>query len=176
MAHTDRNGVQHQVYVWDAFVRSFHWMLVVSVTVAFISEKETLLHVWAGYVVGTLIAARFVWGFIGSRYARFSEFLYAPSTTLRYVRDLLILRAGERRIGHSPGGVYVIMLLLTCLACTVVTGVLIHDEEQRAEELHGVFTDIAFALVCVHIIGICLRSLVYRENLVRAMFTGYKRK
>ena len=112
MSHTNRKAVQHQIYVWDAFVRLFHWMLVASVAVAFLTEKALLIHVLAGYAVGALIAARVVWGFIGSRYARFSSFIYAPSITLRYVRDLLILRAGKRRIGHSPGGVYVIMLLL----------------------------------------------------------------
>jgi len=164
------------VYVWDAFVRSFHWTLVVSVTIAFLSEKGTLLHAVAGYAVGVLVAARVVWGFIGSRYARFSDFLYAPSTSLRYVYELLILRAGERRIGHSPGGVYVITLLLICLAGTVVTGVLVYDLGRRTEEWHGFFADIALALICVYIVGVCLRSFVYRENLIRAMLTGYKRK
>jgi len=176
MIRPDRKGIQDQVYVWDAFVRSFHWTLVLSVTVAFLSDKWTLLHAGAGYAAGALIVTRFIWGFIGSRYARFSEFLYAPATTLRYVCDLLILRAGERRLGHSPGGVYVIMLLLVFLAGTVATGVLVYDEEKWAEDWHRVFADIALTLVCVHVVGVSLRSFVYRENLVRAMITGYKRK
>lgn len=191
MSHTNRKAVQHQIYVWDAFVRLFHWMLVASVAVAFLTEKALLIHVLAGYAVGALIAARVVWGFIGSRYARFSAHVYAPSTTLRYIRDLLILRAGKRRIGHSPGGVYVIMFLLIFLAGTVVTGILVYGDEQQTgllagvvtnetgetvEEWHGIFADISLALICVHIVGVCLRSLVYRENLVRAMFTGHKRK
>ena len=176
MIEPDRKQISDQVYVWDAFVRSFHWTLVLSVTVAFLADKETLLHAWAGYAAGALIATRFLWGFIGSRYARFSEFLYAPSTTLRYVCDLLVLRAGERRIGHSPGGVYVITLLLVFLAGTVATGILVYDEGQWAEDWHRVFANIALALICVHIVGVFLRSFVYRENLVRAMITGFKRR
>jgi cytochrome b len=176
MIGSDRKGIQDQIYVWDAFVRSFHWMLVLSVTAAFLTEKGTSLHAGAGYAAGALIAARVVWGFIGSRYARFSEFLYPPSSTLRYVFDLLVLRAGERRIGHSPGGVYVITLLLVCLAGTVISGVLVYGDEQQAKDWHRVFADIALALVCVHIVGVCLRSFVYRENLFLAMLTGFKRK
>ena len=191
ISHTNLKAVQQKIYVWDAFVRFFHWMLVANVTVAFLTENALIIHVLAGYAVGALIAARVVWGFIGSRYARFSAFVYAPSTTIQYIRDLFILRAGKRRIGHSPGGVYVIMLLLIFLAGTVVTGILVYADEQltrslaglitkqtaeTVEEWHGIFAHVFLALICVHIVGICLRSFVYRENLVRAMFTGYKRK
>ena len=109
----------------DAFVRLFHWTLLVSFTVAYLTEDDPLtVHVWAGYMVGALIVARIVWGFVGSSRARFSDFLYKPTTTLRYVRDLVLFRGGERHLGHSPGGGYMVILLLVVLAATVVTGLM----------------------------------------------------
>ena len=192
MPDSDRKSVQPQIYVWDPFVRVFHWTLVVAFTVAYLTEDDLLVvHVWAGYVVGALVVARVVWGFVGSPHALFSDFVYTPATTLCYVRDLLLFRAGERRIGHSPGGCYVIIFLLVFLAATVVTGLIVYGGEQQAgplggmftketseavEEWHEVFANITLALSFVHIVGVVLRSFVYRENLVRAMFTGYKRQ
>ena len=99
-----RTPVQHQILVWDPFVRLFHWSLVVGFAVAYLTEDDLLtVHVWAGYLVGVLIVARVIWGFVGPRYARFSDFLYDPASTLRYVRELILLRA-KRHLGHSPGG------------------------------------------------------------------------
>ena len=111
MVKAQQAGVTSQVYIWDTFVRLFHWTLVVSFTVAYLTEDDLLtVHVWAGYVVGALIVARIVWGFVGSSRASFSDFLYKPTTTLRYVRGLVLFRGGERHLGHSPGGGYMVIL------------------------------------------------------------------
>jgi cytochrome b len=180
-----------QVYVWDPFVRLFHWSLVVAFTVAYLLTKEDVLqvHVWAGYVVGALVVARVIWGFVGPVRARFSDFLYTPAETLRYVRDLVLFRA-ERHLGHSPGGGAMIVLLLLFLAATVVTGLVVYGGDQQAgplagmftkefgesfEEAHEVIANITLALVLAHIAAVVLASFVFRENLVRAMVTGYKR-
>jgi cytochrome b len=180
---------QKSVYVWDLFVRFFHWTLVAGFTIAYFTEDPLIVHVWAGYVVGTLILARVVWGFIGSERARFSDFIYDPATTFYYVRDLLQFR-GRRYLGHSPGGGYMVVLLLAFLAATVVTGLLVYGGEQQAgplagmlskdtgesiEEVHEIVANITLALVIAHIVAGVLASFVHRENLVGAMITGYKR-
>jgi cytochrome b len=184
-----RVPVQDQIYVWDPLVRIFHWTLVVGFTVAYLTEDDMLtVHVWAGYAVGVLIVARIVWG-DGSRHARFSDFIYDPATTLRYLRDLVFSRA-ERHLGHSPGGGAMVVLLLSFLTATVVAGLVVYGGEQQAgplagmftkdtgesmEEIHEVIANITLALIIAHIAAVMLASFVHRENLVRAMVTGYKR-
>jgi cytochrome b len=179
-----------QVRVWDRFVRVFHWTLVTAFTVAYLTEDDLLtVHVWAGYVVGVLIVARLIWGFIGSRHARFSDFVYAPATTLRYLRDLVRFRS-DRYLGHSPGGGAMVVLLLVLLTLTVATGLVVYGGDQQAgplaglltrdageavEEIHEILANITLAFVFVHIAAVVLASFVHRENLVRAMVTGNKR-
>jgi cytochrome b len=190
MLNPDRRDIKPQIYVWDPFVRVFHWTLVIAFTVAYLTEDDLLgVHVWAGYVVGGLVVARVVWGFIGSPHARFSDFIYAPATAFRYVRDLLFLR-GERHLGHSPGGGAMVVTLLLFLAATVITGLVVYGGDQQAgplaglfteefgesfEEVHEVIANITLGLIFAHIAAVLLASFVHRENLVRAMVTGYKR-
>lgn len=178
-----------QVYVWDAFIRLFHWSLVAAFTVAYIMEEPLIVHVWAGYIVGLLIVARVVWGFVGPEHARFSDFSYSPAAGLRYLRDLTAARA-PRYMGHSPGGAIMVFALLLFLAATVISGLLVYGGDQQAgplagivseqtgeelEEVHEVISNITLALILFHIAGVVLASFVHHENLVRSMITGYKR-
>ena len=183
-------GSQDQVYVWDPFVRIFHWSVVIAFTVAYFVEKPLIVHVWAGYVIGILIVARLIWGFFGPSHARFSDFTYSPVASLRYVRDLIRFHA-KRYLGHSPGGAAMVFALLAFLAATVVTGLVVYGGDQQAgplagmfskdtgeavEEVHEVIANITLALVFFHLAGVALASFAHRENLVRAMITGYKRR
>lgn len=191
MLNPDRNGVPREVYVWDPFVRLFHWTLVIAFTVAYLLTDEDVIkiHVWSGYVVGALVVARVIWGFVGPEHARFTDFVYAPGASLRYVRDLILFKA-ERHLGHSPGGGAMVVTLLVFLAATVITGLVVYGGDQQAGPLAGMFTkefgesfegvheliaNITLALVLAHISAVILASFVFRENLPRAMFTGYKR-
>ena len=184
-----RSADQKQVYVWDMFVRLFHWTLVAAFTIAYLTEEPLTVHVWAGYVVGALIVARVIWGLVGPRHARFSDFIYRPVTTFRYVRDLILLRS-PRYLGHSPGGGAMVLLLLVFLAATVLTGLLVYGGEQQSgplagmlgkdtgeaiEDAHAILANITLALVIAHIAAVALASFAHRENLVVAMVTGYKR-
>jgi cytochrome b len=191
MLNPDRNGAPREVYVWDPFVRLFHWTLVIAFTVAYVLTDEDVLkiHVWSGYVMGALVVARVIWGFVGPEHARFTDFVYAPGASLRYVRDLILFKA-KRHLGHSPGGGAMVVTLLVFLAATVITGLVVYGGDQQAGPLAGMFTkefgesfegvheliaNITLALVLAHISAVILASFVFRENLPRSMFTGYKR-
>ena len=191
MLKSDRGASPQRVYVWDRFVRLFHWSLVVRFTIAYLTEDDLLtVHVWAGYTVGALVVARVIWGFVGPEHARFSDFICDPVTTLRYMRDLVLFRA-ERHLGHSPGGGAMVIALLALLAATVVTGLIVYGGDQQAgplagmfsketgeamEEVHEVIANITLAFVLAHIAAVVLACSVFKENLIRAIITGYKRR
>ena len=189
MEDSDIDSRQDHFYVWDSFVRIFHWILVVAFATAYVIEDPLIVHVWAGYVVGGLIIARVVWGFIGSPHARFSDFAYTPSSSLRYLRDLASLQA-KRYLGHSPGGSAMVFALVVFLVATVVTGLIVYGGDQQSGPLAGMFSkdmgeawegvheliaNITLALVLFHLAGVALASFAHRENLIRAMITGYKK-
>jgi cytochrome b len=121
--------------VWDSLVRFGHWALVAAFAVAYLSAEEESggpdpLHVWGGYVVGVIVVLRVVWGFVGPRHARFSDFVRSPIVALAYFRDLMYGRA-RRYVGHSPAGGAMVIALLVCLAATVATGLFAYGEEGK---------------------------------------------
>ena len=124
-----------EVRVWDPFVRIFHWLLLASFAVAYLSEGDPLIvHTWAGYVAISLIGLRIVWGFVGPRHARFSDFVYPPSTVVGYARDLLARRS-KRYIGHSPAGGAMILLLMASIAATALSGMALLADTKNAGPL-----------------------------------------
>ena len=120
-----------QIKVWDPLMRIFHWSLVVAFTVTYLSgDEESLLHANAGYVVLGLVLFRLVWGLIGTRHARFSDFLYSPRRILKFAVGMVSGRH-QSYLGHNPlGGVMVIALLFSLLA-TSWTGLLTYAAEGK---------------------------------------------
>lgn len=92
------------VKAWDPFVRTSHWALAGAFLAAYAIEDDILtLHAWLGYLAGLVVVLRVVWGLVGPRVARFSDFLYPPRVVLGYLADLAFFRA-KRYLGHSPAG------------------------------------------------------------------------
>lgn len=186
-------STQKLVRVWDPLVRIFHWSLVASFFISYFSEDDFLsIHIVAGYVVLGLIVFRIVWGVVGTRYARFRNFVRSPQATMRYLKEIMAHQA-KRYLGHNPaGGAMIVALLLSLLACTI-TGVAIYGAVEAAgpmsglsgsigefgedilKEVHEFFAHLSLLLVFLHVIGVAVASLQHKENLVRAMITGQKR-
>lgn len=119
------------VKVWDPVVRVFHWSLVAAFTIAYLSADEaSALHTWSGYAVLALVLFRILWGFIGSRHARFSDFIYSPSVILTYAKDT-VFGGPKRYIGHNPLGGLMILFMLTSLLATGLTGLALEPETEE---------------------------------------------
>ena len=110
------------IKVWDIAVRVFHWSLVGCFAIAFISAEDLRkLHVVFGYSVLFLVLFRILYCFVGTKYARFSDFLYHPAHIADYLKGLLIGRP-KHYIGHNPAGGLMIVVLLLCLLSLTLTG------------------------------------------------------
>ncbi len=120
------------IKVWDPLQRLFHWGLVASIAIAWLTgEDGEALHEWAGYAALGLLAFRLVWGFIGPRYARFSQFIRGPQAVIDYTRDMLNKRE-KRYIGHNPLGAVMVVALLATTGATGFTGWLMVEPERMA--------------------------------------------
>lgn len=181
------------IKVWDPLVRIFHWSLVTSFFVAYFTEFDVFeLHTYVGYFVCGLLLFRVYWGFAGTRFARFTNFVEKPKEVFGYLRAIFDGDA-KRYIGHNPAGGAMIVALLSVLVLTCISGLLLYGLEGNTgplafiygsvptevddwvEEIHTILSHLSVAMIAVHIMGVITSSLLHRENLANAMITGKKR-
>ena len=169
-----------KLLVWDWPTRIFHWLLAISMTLAFglanWVEKETPLfyiHVVFGVLAGLLILWRLIWGVVGSKHAKWSELLFSPKATLGYFSEVLKGK-GRYYVGHNPGGAAVALAILGGVGLTVISGLLI-SQAEFFEEAHEILPKIVMIFVVIHIVGVVIATVMHRESYTRAMFTGRKR-
>lgn len=169
----------------------FHWSLVLFFSIAYIvADNYPAIHSYAGYTVFLLVFFRLVWGFIGTPYALFSEFISSPADTISYIKSLF---AGEskRHLGHNPAGSMMIVVLLISLTGTAFLGMALFALEgsgpfagtdistwsgPQLEELHEFFANSTLFLILLHLAGVIYSSYMHKENLIKAMITGDKMK
>lgn len=171
--------MSEKIRVWDVPVRVSHWLLAGSFAVAYVvaeSERLRNVHVIFGYTTVGLIVFRIIWGFVGSRFAQFRSFAFGPAAAIGYLRSLAT-KQPQHFVGHNPAGSYAIYAILLMGLATGVTGYMTLNEfgGGAAEDLHELCANIWLGVVVVHIAGVAVGSWMHRENLVRAMITGYKK-
>ena len=183
-----------KVYIWDPLVRISHWTLVIAISIAFISEDDYLtIHSWAGYTVLSLLTIRILWGFVGTKHAKFSDFVFSKKDITQFVKDTFSLKA-KRYLGHNPAGGTMVILLIISLLITACNGLVIFATEEGQgplvfllsdtspfwgdiiEEVHEFFANFILFLIAVHVAGVIVEGLIHRENLIKSMFTGMKRR
>ncbi len=167
-----------KILVWDWPVRIGHWLMVGGFIVAWLtSESETwrLVHACSGAVVIAVALFRVPWGFIGSRYARFVDFVRGPGSVIGYLSSLLKLQPAPHT-GHNPAGGWAIVILLALGIACGVTGWATYNEIGGGwlDDVHEGLAATMLAVVIVHVAGVISGSVLHGENLVRAMLTGRK--
>ena len=169
----------HSVKVWDIVVRSFHWGLALGVLLnLFVFEEGESLHQYSGYIVCGLVIARILWGFVGTRYARFSQFFPTVDKVRQQMRSM---GRGEHavHVGHSPMGAVVMIAMGFAVLALAFTGFLMDTDQffgsELLEEMHELIANGLMSLVFVHVLAALVLSKIERVNLVSAMVTGIKR-
>lgn len=170
--------------LWDIPTRVFHWLIVCCLPLAWWSAEYGRydVHEWTGYSILVLVTTRVIWGLVGSRHSRFSDFLVGPAAVFAYLRG-----RHNGFVGHNPLGGWSVLLLLSLLLLQAVSGLFNSDDVLFSGPLYywadsdfrdtmGVVHDVAFngllALVCVHILAVGYHQFWKKEKLVQAMVRG----
>jgi cytochrome b len=172
--------------VWDLPTRLFHWSLVTLVAAAFVSAKiggnAMVWHGRFGLTILGLLVFRIVWGFVGSTYARFIQFVRGPSAIRAYLR-------GEwQELGHNPLGALSVLALLSVMGLQAATGLFSNDDiafegylaslissglSSKITGIHELLEKVLLLLVAAHVGAIVFYVRVKKHNLVQPMLTGW---
>lgn len=175
------------IKVWSLPTRLLHWTLVCSFATAFYTASHELMrniHVYAGYLAGTVIIVRWLYGFLMKDFSAFRRFRPNPVAGLAYILNMLTGKA-KRYLGHNPAGALAIYAMLALGSLTIITGYMSFNDivppfdmvdEDRMQDFHNFVANTWLGIVVLHLAGVAVGSLVHRENLVLAMVTGYKRR
>ncbi|KJK08256.1 cytochrome b/b6 domain-containing protein [Pseudomonas sp. 5] len=167
--------------LWDPLLRFCHWSLVLAfVSCYFFTEEGDGWHRWLGYYAVAIVLIRTVWGFVGTPAARWRDFWPTPARLKWHLRALF---SGEdyHRLGHSPLGALVMVLMLALMLGLGISGFLMEEidyfwGEDGPRDIHEYMANALLALVCVHITAAVFESLRLKENLPLSMITGRRRK
>jgi cytochrome b len=172
--------------IWDLPTRIFHWALAVLVVAAFVSAKiggnAMVWHGRLGLAILGLLTFRIVWGFVGSTYARFAQFVRGPAAIRAY------LKGAWQGQGHNPVGAFSVLALLGILSVQAVTGLFANDDiafegylytlvgselSGRITGIHHLLEKALMLFVALHVGAIAFYAHVKKHNLVKPMLTGW---
>lgn len=171
----------NRTLVWDLLVRFFHWLfaagLIAAATIAFLLDDESPIfpvHALIGLTLVLMVVIRIIWGFVGTRYARFASFPLGPRALVAYFRGLLA-KQGAPYAGHNPATSWAVIAMFVLMLGLGVTGYMMGIGNKNAKELHEVMANAMIAIAGAHVLGVLLHTLRRRENIALGMMTGYKK-
>ena len=175
-----------QVKVWDILVRITHWTVAAGIIANLLfTEDGSDLHVYVGYTVVGLVVLRLLWGLVGTRYARFTNFFPTPTRLKHHLSDISARRADEQHLGHNPLAAIMMLSLWAVIIGLGITGYLMETDffshiqllgnKDVLEEIHELLANSLYLLVPLHIFAAIAMSYWQRQNLIKSMITGKKK-
>lgn len=168
-----------KILIWDLPTRLFHWLLAGSFFVAFgignfVDDDSSLfsVHMLIGAIMAMMVLLRVVWGFVGSRYARFSSFAFGPMEILSYAKGIFV-KGGRQYLGHNPGSSLAIWAMLALTLGLGITGAFM-SSIHAFEDVHEILAFGLLGVVITHVAGVILHTIKHKENITLSMITGKK--
>lgn len=172
---------------WDWIVRLCHWLMVILITLAWYTAENGMMqwHYYIGYGLVTTILIRIIWGFVGSKPARFTQFIKSPFTVVRYLKNIKQNNTQTAPPTHSPAGGYSVIALLGLMLVQTVSGLfsvetdgfdggpfsedIDYDLALEISEFHTSNFDILLAFIVLHIIAVIFYQKVLKQRLLQKM-------
>jgi cytochrome b len=181
-----------RAFVWDLPLRLSHAALAVCVAGSFVTHwigsAAFRWHEACGCTTLGLVAFRLAWGVVGTRHARFANFVRGPRAVARYARAL-VRRAPAAAVGHNPLGGWMVLALLALLLAQAASGLIANDavvdagplygyvgeaQSDAASHLHRALSNWILAGACLHVLTVLAYRVVLHTDLIRPMLTGFK--
>ncbi len=168
--------------IYDLPTRMFHWLFAGSFLTAFtiantVDDESTIFawHMLAGLIMVFTVLLRIVWGFVGTKHARFSDFHLNPAALFQYIKGVFT-GTNIPRAGHNPASSWAAMLMLLLAIGLGVSGYLMASGAggDVLEDAHELCADLFIGIVMLHIAGLVLHNLKHRDQLSKSMISGDK--
>ena len=160
------NEIRKRMLVWDSPIFFTHWLLAFCFVGAILtqeSEKFRLVHVTLGYTMLGIVGFRLIWGFIGSKYARFTTI---KPRFLRVRENIQALLGGNKEfsIGLNAIGFVAAYLLMGLVLLVSASGYLVFNEigPELISEIHELMGNLLITVVVVHVGSIVLNAIYQR--------------
>lgn len=178
------------IRIWDLPLRLTHWSFAFLVPALWWSAENSqwALHKRFGVTLLGLLVFRIMWGFLGTRTARFASFVRGPGAVLGYLRGTL--GAAAQMIGHNPIGALSVLGLLGVMLAQVSSGLFAGDPYDGATgplnalvsvataealtEWHEWFYWVVLGMVALHLSAITFYAVAKQNDLVSPMLSGRK--
>ncbi len=189
------NNYKYKTYVWSFLGRLSHWMLVGSFFACYISsfyENLLTLHISIGIIVFGMLLMKIVWGVIGPKYARWSDFDFKIKHLKYYFIEKIKYRYRDIPAGHNPASSWFAFLvtwfgIFCCLSGFILYGVQegnglfsflnasFISKVDIINNIHYILVYILLFMITAHITGVLIEQFYHKTNMVMAMVSGFKK-
>lgn len=168
--------------VYDLPTRLFHWLFaglfLSALLIAKVIDDDSpsySYHMLLGLILGMVVFLRIIWGFIGSKYARFSSFALKPNHLIQYFKQLISGKTA-RTLGHNPASSWAALIMMALAIGLGLTGYLMTSgvNKEVFEDIHELLANTFTIVAIAHVAGIILHSVRHKDWIALSMISGKK--